>query len=380
MLLILRATVLCLSGSPAADTVPFVFFELRVMTLAYCLSHVGMGQRSCSVASWRRVGLWVGAEWQVGCSVKEDSAGGDAGRTRDGGRWGGFAHTGAPPPDGWLKKRRNCAPRRCCLFRCCVCRHHKRRNRVRRRRQRTACSEARRRRPVWLRSSRRRRCLRLHFRHRPGCRPGRRRRFVRRCGHRSTRGAWRRKGPCGSPCFGDRPLEGSPWCWRLGRSRRYRVRHLRLSGARKRAHRLAPDGAAAGSSVVGAGGATIKCYPVLTATAMSRPVAGPIRTVYPINGGGSAHTERRAPGGRRRHRRQRDGAPFPRQKRPEAGRVAERRPGGTPQPEAAPMRGTYRAWGSPVRRRRLGGPGGGSWPGGGATGGRCRGGSVGAIR
>ena len=38
--LILRATVMCLSGSPAADKVPLFFFEFRFVTLAYCPSHV----------------------------------------------------------------------------------------------------------------------------------------------------------------------------------------------------------------------------------------------------------------------------------------------------------------------------------------------------
>ena len=104
--LIWLALVMCLSGSPVADKVPFFLFEFRFVTLAYSLSHVGTGPQSCNVAHWRNVGLRLGVEWQMGYSVGEDSAVGAAGRRRDGGRWVGCAHCGAPPPDGRPKKGR----------------------------------------------------------------------------------------------------------------------------------------------------------------------------------------------------------------------------------------------------------------------------------
>jgi len=251
---------MCLSGSLAADKLPFSFSELRFVTLAYCLSHVGMGQRSYNVATWRRVGLWVGAEWQVGCRVGEDSAGGNAGRGREGGLWGGCAHGGAPPQDGRLIKGRNYPLRRCRLFPRCVFRHLQQRNHVRRRRHRAACAEARRRCPGWRRSSRRRRFRRPQLCHRRGRRRVRRCRLVLRCGHRAASGVGRRKGPCSSPLLSPprrqplvlppcskptRPRAPSPlfWCAELG-------------------HRRAPGGAAAGSSFVGTGGETTKCSPV----------------------------------------------------------------------------------------------------------------------
>jgi len=83
--LIWLALVMCLSGSPVADKLPFFLFEFRFVTLAYSLSQVGAGQRSCNVAHWRSVGLRLGVEWQMGYSVGVDSAVGAAGRRRDGG-------------------------------------------------------------------------------------------------------------------------------------------------------------------------------------------------------------------------------------------------------------------------------------------------------